>query len=404
MTQILGTVFPGIIALCFLMSPVGLAQALDAKNLARSIVILQSVEGIRSGVVVAPQTVISTCSLKYQPADIIVYHAGHSLSAELQFADRRRDLCQYQVADLDAPAVRLGSAKQLKVKNKISVAGVAAGKEVSAQTGVVTALRPFEESNYLQISNNLVPSLSGGGVFNAAGELVGIAHFYMEEANLNFALPVEWLREIPDRAMGDQKYVFTEGLPSRLKWLNKAILLEKKSDWRGLEKHSLRWTKQDAKDRWGWLSLASAYVNLSQYRKAATAYEAALRLSPNYAVAWNNLGTAYQKIGAHHKALSAYQMAAKLDPQSASAWFNLGTAFQQQQIHRNAVNAYLEAGGLAPEQASVWYNLGISYAELGQIPEAINAYRQTLKLKPQHVNARHNLSLIEKQSVEFSPE
>lgn len=404
MTKILMAVATGVIAFGFLCSPTGRAQDLAVQKLTQSIVSLQGGEGIRSGIVVAPQTVVSACSLKYERANITVHHANHSFPAELQYADRQRDLCQYQVADLQAPVAKLGSAKKLKVKNKIFVVGVAAGKEVSAQAGIITALRPFEESNYLQISNNLVPSLSGGGVFNATGELVGIAHFYMEETNLNFALPVEWLREIPNRAMGDQKYVFTEGLPSRLKWLNKAILLEKKSDWRALEKHSLRWTKQDPKDRWGWLSLASAYVNLSQYRKAATAYEAALRLSPNYAVAWNNLGTAYQKTGMHHRALPAYQMATKLDPQSASAWFNLGTAFQQQQSHQNAIYAYSEAASLAPEQASVWYNLGVSYRELGQIPEAINAYRQVLKLNPQHVNARHNLSLIEKHSVEFSAE
>lgn len=403
MIKILSAMFPALMGLS-LFSLAALAQGLDSQQLARSIVILQGEEEIRSGIVIAPQTVISACSLKYQPDRIVVRHAGQKLSAELQYADRQRDLCQYHIADLDTPAVKFGSAKKLKVKSKIFLVGVAAGNEVSTQAGTVTALRPFEESNYLQISNNVVPSLSGAGVFNSSGELVGVAHFYMEEADLNFALPVEWLRELPNRAMGDQKYVFTEGLPSRLKWLNKAILLEKKSNWRSLETHSLRWTKHDAKDRWGWLSLANAYINLSQYRKAATAYEAALRLSPNYAVAWNNLGTTYQKLGAHHKALSAYQMATKLDPQSASAWFNLGTAFQQQQDHKHAIYAYSEAGNLAPQQASVWYNLGVSYAELGQLPDAIKAYQHVLALMPQHENARHNLSLLEKQSVKFSDE
>lgn len=388
--------------ICSLALPWSSAGAqLDKQKLAASVVVLKSDEALRSAVVVAPQTLVSTCSIKYQLAPLAVIKDGVSYAAALQYVDPHRGLCQYSVPNLPAIPAEKGSAKKLKVKSKVWVVGAKDESDVAIATGVITALRPFEESNYIQLSVTVTPKLSGAGVFNSTGELVGITQFYLSDADLNFALPVEWLSEIPNRAMGDRKYVFTEAMASRLKWMNKAILLEKKADWRGLEEHAKRWTKQDTRDRWGWLSLASAYVNQSQYQKAIPAYEAALRLSPNYGVAWNNLGTAYQRVGAYRKAILAYEVVTRLDPQSASAWFNLGTALQHEKLHQQAIYAYREAGTLASDRPAIWYNLGISYAALNQFDAATLAYQQALKLQPDHANAKHNLNLIEQRSAEF---
>ena len=391
--------------ICSLALPYSSAgAALDKQKLVESVVVLKSDEALRSGVVVAPQTVVSTCSIRYQTAPLSVVKNGVSYAAELQYVDPHRGLCQYSVANLPAMPVEMGSARKLKVKNAVWVVGAKDDSDVGIASGVITALRPFEESNYIQLNVTVTPRLSGASVFNGAGELVGITQFYLSDADLNFALPVEWLAEIPNRAMGDQKYVFTEASASRLKWMNKAILLEKKADWRGLEKHAKRWTRLDAKDRWGWLSLASAYVNQSQYKKAISAYETALRLSPNYGVAWNNLGTAYQRVGAYRKAIPAYDVATRLEPQSASAWFNLGTALQHEKLHQQAIYAYREAGTLAPERPTIWYNLGISHAELNQLTAATLAYQKALRLQPDHTNAKHNLGLIEQRAPEFPVE
>ena len=389
---------------CLALPHASVAAELDKPNLAASVVVLQSEEALRSGVVIAPQTVVSTCSIQYQLAPLAAIKDGVRYPAILQYVDPHRGLCQYTVAELPAIAAQLGSARNLKVKNKVTVIGAKDDRDVAIAPGMITALRPFEESNYIQLSVPVTSKLSGAGVFNSAGELVGITQFYLSDADLNFALPTEWLAEIPKRAMGYRKYVFTDGPASRLKWMNKAILLESKSDWRGLEKHAKRWTKQDPKDRWGWLSLASAYVNQAQFQKAIPAYETALRLSPNYGVAWNNLGTAYQRVGAYRQAIMAYEVATRLEPQSASAWFNLGAALQHEKEHQQAIYAYREASILEPDKPAIWYNLGISYVELNQLTAATFAYQRTLKLQPDHTNAKHNLSLIERRSGGYPAE
>lgn len=372
----------------------------DAQKLTASVVILKSEETLRSAVVIAPETIVSTCSLQYQLAPLTVVKDGVAYRATLTYADPYRGLCQYAVADLPAAAAVIGSARKLKTKHKVSVVGAANDRNVVAASGIITALRPFEESNYIQLSVPVTPALSGAGVFNSAGELVGITQFYLAGSDLNFALPAEWLAEIPKRAQGYRKYVFTDGPASRLKWMNKAILLENRADWRGLEKHAKRWTKQDPKDRWGWLSLASALVNQAQYRQAISAYETALRLSPNYAAAWNNLGTAYQRIGAYRQATMAYEVATKLDVQSASAWFNLGAALQHETQHQQAIYAYREAAILSPDNPATWYNLGISYTAVGELPAAVFSYRRVLQLQPDHASAKHNLGLVEQRGSE----
>ncbi len=387
------------ITICSLALPCNSVGApLDKQKLAASVVILKSAEALRSGVVIAPQTIVSTCSIEYLEAPLTVVKDGVSYAAKLQYGDPHRGLCQYSVANLPVIPAEKGSARNLKVKNSVWVVGAKDDSDVTIETGVIAALRPFEESKYIQLSVTITPKLSGAGVFNSAGELVGITQFYLPESELNFALPVEWLKEIPNRAMGDQKYVFTEGSVSRLAWMNKAILLEKKANWRELEKHAKRWTRLDAKDRWGWLSLANAYVNQSQYNNAISAYITALRLSPNHGVVWNNLGTAYQHVGAYRNAIPAYEVATRLEPQSANAWFNLGTALQHEELHQQAIYAYREAGALEPDRPSTWYNLGISYAALNQFKAATLAYQQALKLQPDHANAKHNLGLIEQRS------
>ena len=361
-----------------------------------SVVALRGTDGVRSGVVTATEIVVSTCPLSDVHEPYSARIGEQTWSAKLQYADVERDLCQYEVKGLSAPSAARGSAKKLKTKNKVSIVGVSETGNITVTSTSISALRPFEESNYIQLKSPVLPTQAGAGLFNNQGKLVGIVKFYLPDADLNFALPIEWVADIPNRAAGDYKFVFTEGLPSRIKWMNRAIVLEKKSDWRGLEKHAKLWTKKDPRDRWGWLSLATAYIHLGQYHKAIPAYEAALRLRPHYAVAWNNLGTAYQQIGSYQRAVWAHEAATKLDQKSASAWFNLGTALYHQKNYKAASLAYMNASKLAPENAAIWYNLGLSYAEAGKTEAAIEAYRVALKITPEHKNAQHNLELLEK--------
>ena len=54
---------------------------------------------------------------------------------------------------------------------------------------------------------------SGGGLFDGDGRLVGITSFVAREGqNLNFALPAEWIRDLPARGFDARDFVLIEDI------------------------------------------------------------------------------------------------------------------------------------------------------------------------------------------------
>jgi len=94
-----------------------------------------------------------------------------------------------------APAV-------IKAGDAIIVAGSPKGLEGTLSTGIVSALREYENfgQDLVQISAAISPGSSGGPVVNHSGELVGIACSGIESGNdLYFAVPVKYLINLLDR-------------------------------------------------------------------------------------------------------------------------------------------------------------------------------------------------------------
>ncbi len=56
--------------------------------------------------------------------------------------------------------------------------------------------------------------------------------------------------------------------------------------------------------------------------KAKEAFEKAIELKPDDAIAWNNRGVALGKLGENEEAVKSYDKAIELKPDHASAWYN----------------------------------------------------------------------------------
>jgi hypothetical protein len=62
-------------------------------------------------------------------------------------------------------------------------------------------LREVQDGTVIQTTAPISPGSSGGGLFNAAGQLVGITTFqHRYGQNLNFALPVDWVARMQTRS------------------------------------------------------------------------------------------------------------------------------------------------------------------------------------------------------------
>ena len=162
--------------------------------------------GQGSAVVVAPGLLVTNCHVLARARKVQVRRDGQTAAtpARLALWDVQRDLCQLAAAGLPAPFVALGSAGGAAVGQPAYAIGHPKGLDLTMSAGLVSSLRRNAAGQLvlLQTSAAISGGSSGGGLFNEAGELLGlttIASVTGDAQNLNFAIPVDWIKDLPRR-------------------------------------------------------------------------------------------------------------------------------------------------------------------------------------------------------------
>ncbi|MGB6941398.1 MAG: tetratricopeptide repeat protein [Bryobacteraceae bacterium] len=148
---------------------------------------------------------------------------------------------------------------------------------------------------------------------------------------------------------------------------------------------------------------ALAHVNLGnalldipgRVPDAASEYQKALRIYPNYADAHNNLGAILLHSGRTTEAVAEYRAAVRLDPDYPDAHSNLGSALSQIPGRLPEAAAELEtAVRLDPENARRRAALGNVLLQMpGRMFQAIGQLETAVKLDPDLTDARYTLAL-----------
>lgn len=158
--------------------------------------------GSGSGVVIDRETVITNCHVALRGRRLAVRIGDDTRAATLGTADEHFDLCQLNVPGLRAPAVGLGSVESLRTGQKVFAIGAPQGLDLTISEGIVSSLREVPDGTVIQTTAPISPGSSGGGLFNAAGQLVGITTFqHRYGQNLNFALPADWVARMQTRSI-----------------------------------------------------------------------------------------------------------------------------------------------------------------------------------------------------------
>ena len=153
-----------------------------------------------SGVVIAKDTVVSNCHVVEKANSASVLYQNKRFAATLRYEDVEHDLCSFTVQGLNAPPVRMGSTSEVQVGDTAYAIGAPEGLELTLSGGLISSLRRIPDGVVLQMTTPISPGSSGGGLFDSEGRLIGITSYYMAKGEqLNFALPVEWIRELPRR-------------------------------------------------------------------------------------------------------------------------------------------------------------------------------------------------------------
>ena len=160
--------------------------------------------GIGSAVVIGAQRLVTNCHVLRKASRFVVARDKLSFPGTLELWDAPRDLCQVKAAIGDAPAVVLADSAALAVGQDVYALGSPEGLELTLSAGLISSLRrdASERLTLIQTSAPISPGSSGGGLFDDQGRLVGVTTMTAtarNAQNLNFALPAEWVRELPQR-------------------------------------------------------------------------------------------------------------------------------------------------------------------------------------------------------------
>lgn len=135
---------------------------------------------------------------------------------------------------------------------------------------------------------------------------------------------------------------------------------------------------------------------------AITAYEEAVKLSPDYLQAHINVGAIYYEQGKLTEAATHLEAAVKLDTMSADAYKNLGLVHTQAGKFDEATAAFTRLNTLdAKASASGWAALGAAKKKKGDTAGARAAYEMALKADPSDSKTLYNLGNIQKDANQF---
>lgn len=367
-----------------------------------------------SGVVVAKDVIATNCHVIDADMQIRVYYRANVYPAKLLHSDWDRDICTLTVKNINATPVTKSNTRRIKVGERVYAIGSPKGLELTMSDGIISSLRPVEGGQYLQITAPISQGSSGGGLFDEEGRLIGLPTFYIADGQqLNFAVPVEWINDLPKRHKRKPEAVQV----SYANWFNKALALEKNEDWDELISHANLWILAQPENPKAWSTLSLACLNSKQNAKALEAVQQALRIDQNDAVAWYIKGNYYSISGEHAKSIEAYQQAVRIHPSYGEAWYNMGLAYDEIGQYTKAIEIYQQAVRINPVYVKAWYNLGFDYDYTGEYAKAIEAYRQVVRLNPDHAEAWNMLGLkynslgrhdeaiaASQQAVRISPE
>ncbi len=137
--------------------------------------------GLGSGFIVSPDGFVLTNYHVIDSPDgaktlVVRLSSGEQLPVRSVVAtDRDRDLAVLAVNGKNLPTIRLGNLDIARLGENVVVIGSPVGPSNSVSTGVVSGIRELTDGTQLiELTAQVAPDHSGGPVFNAVGDVIGI--------------------------------------------------------------------------------------------------------------------------------------------------------------------------------------------------------------------------------------
>jgi tetratricopeptide (TPR) repeat protein/V8-like Glu-specific endopeptidase len=285
----------------------------------------------------------------------------------------------YQTATLgNSDAMNRGSDSYVSGYPLLSDALNQPLRQFTAGKITANASQPLDSGYGIVYSNNTLPGMSGGPVFNSQGEVIGI-HGRADtdqtqstsnpgvvvKTGFNLAIPINTFR----------------------RWNGQTLAVSLQSEAR-LPETLIETTESRADSL---LIRAKQQFYLSRFEAAISLYDQALAIDPNNSNAYAERGEAYLGIvtdsgqqynNDNQRALSDFNRAIEINPNNALAYARRGYLNILEDKEAEGLRDLEQALLLEPGNAEIYMTFGDSYNYLGRYEQAIENYSKAIEVEP----------------------
>lgn len=243
-----------------------------------------------SGVVVGENKVITNCHVFRTTKEPWVSRGEDSYPITSVKADAWNDLCLVTTFQLPIKPAIIGKSDDLMRGQEIVAIGHSNGTPAPLTSrGTVKAL--YDDQNHLgkviRSTAQFRMGASGSGLFNMAGQLVGINTFKTAGTNgsIYYALPIEWLGKLEAKTETSALPISGKALweedEDKKPFHMQVAVPESRQDWDKLDAVAKKWTAAEPNSTDAWFALGLAEEHLLQAEAAQKAYLQSVTLDKN---------------------------------------------------------------------------------------------------------------------------
>lgn len=249
------------------------------------------------GIIATNYHVISALFKNPDTAIAIRMENGEFVKAQkILSLDKTNDVVLIKVEGKGLPSLKLSNDYKPRQGEDVFVIGSPFGFETTITNGIISSIRGTDE--FLQITAPISPGSSGSPVFNANGDVIGIATLIMQGGqNLNFAIPVKYITKM------DKNLQITKTEPLKSTIPSSVINPKAESNTKNYEEH---------------IQLAKEYVKKDQWNDAVDEYTKAISIKPDNAYLYFGRGEASRDL---RISLSDYSKAIALQPDNVAFYY-----------------------------------------------------------------------------------
>ncbi|MFA7359720.1 MAG: trypsin-like peptidase domain-containing protein [Candidatus Kapaibacterium sp.] len=342
---------------------------------------------------------------------------GTFYEAELVYVEEKNDIAILRIlngGDKLFPTVKIGNSDLPKVGQSVFAVGSPLGFEYTISEGIIAAIRENEkvsfndpatyaliEKNFdkvIQITAAISPGNSGGALFNAKGEVIGITTYsYGFYGNLNFAIAINSFTRVASNinfATLENDEIFLEKKKDNLFNSNYRLAESYKSNLYG----NWYYTKQhDTMKTYDTMVVKQDSINKIHFNKSEQYYNMCIDMKPDTFYVYQGLMDLYVFTEKFDKAESLYgAIKERFSSDSLLSTFStsLAQAYSTSKDYKKALMFYEKIYAKDTGDTYILSQIADLYYKQKEIKKSEDIYKKMIKKDANNVNGYVQLGKI----------